>query len=69
MLGTRIVATFGMVLAVASIVLGPQFWGYQAGVLMLQIGVLSLGVGMFWRLNLRPRIESILLLDDVEGWS
>jgi len=68
MLGTRIVATTGMVLAVASIVLGPQFWGYQTGVLLLQAGVLALGLGMFWRLNLRPRIEAMLLLDDVEGW-
>ena len=69
MLGTRIVATTGVILAVASIVLGPQFWGYQTGVLMLQVGVLALGLGMFWRLNLRPRIEEVLLLDDVEAWS
>ncbi len=67
MLGTRIAATSGIVLAVSSILLGPQFWGYQAGVLMLQAGVLALGLGLFLRINPRPRMTNpLLLLDDIE---
>ncbi len=66
MIETRIAATCGMVLALASIVLGPQFWGYEAGVLILQAGVMILGVGLFWRISLEPKIESMFLLDDIE---
>ena len=67
MLGARIAATSGMVLAVSSILLGQQFWGYQAGVLMLQAGILALGLGLFFRINPRPRmIDPLLLLDDIE---
>jgi len=67
MLGTRIAATSGMALVVSSIVLGPQFWGYQAGVLLLQAGILTLGFGLFLRINSRPSmIDPLLLLDDIE---
>ncbi len=67
MLATRIAATSGMVLVVSSILLGPQFWGYQAGVLMLQAGILTLGLGLFLRINPRPSmIDPLLLLDDIE---
>ena len=67
MLGTRIAATSGMVLAVSSILLGPQFWGYQAGVLMLQAGILALGLGLFLRINPQPRMtDPLLFLEDIE---
>jgi len=67
MLETRIAATSGMVLVVSSILLGPQFWGYQAGVLILQTGILALGLGLFLRINPRPRmIDPLHLLDDIE---
>jgi len=67
MLGTRIAATSGMALVVSSILLGPQFWGYQAGALMLQAGILALGLGLFLRINPQPRmIDPLLLLDDIE---
>ncbi len=67
MLETRIAATSGMVLVVSSILLGPQFWGYQAGVLVLQMGILALGLGLFLRINPRPRmIDRLLFLDDIE---
>jgi hypothetical protein len=67
MLETRIAATSGMVLTVSSILLGPQFWGYQAGVLILQAGILALGIGLFLRINPRPRvIGPLVLLDDIE---
>ncbi len=67
MLETRIAATSGMVLVVSSILLGPQFWGYQAGVLILQTGILALGLGLFLRINPRPRmIDQLLFLDDIE---
>ncbi len=67
MLGTRIAATSGMILVMSAILLGPQFWGYQAGVLMLQAGILTLGLGLFLRINPRPRmIDPLHLLDDIE---
>ena len=67
MLGTRIAATSGMILVMSAILLGPQFWGYQAGVLMLQAGILTLGLGLFLRINPRPSmIDPLLLLDDIE---
>ncbi len=67
MMGTRLLAVSGMVLAVSSIVLGPEFWGYQTGVLMLQAGIMALGIGLFLRINSRPLMDGFDLLDDIES--
>ena len=67
MLETRLAATIGLLLTVSSILLGPQFWGYDTGVLMLQTGVLALGLGLFLRINQPARTtDAILYLDDIE---
>ena len=67
MIGTRLVATSGMLLTLLSLLLGPEFWGYQNGVLMLQIGVLALGLGLFLKIN-ENQVETspLHLLDDIE---
>ncbi len=67
MMRTRLVAVSGMVLAVSSIVLGPEFWGYQTGVLMLQVGIIALGLGFFLRINSRSAILVLDFLDDIES--
>jgi len=68
MMGTRLVAMSGMVLTVSSILLGPQFFGYQIGVLMLQAGVMALGLGLFLRLNPRAGVlDALVFLDDIES--
>jgi len=64
---TRLAATLGLLLTISSILLGPQFWGYQAGVLMLQAGILALGLGLFLKITPRDRtIDPLHLLDDIE---
>ena len=69
MIETRVAATLGLLLTISSILLGPQFWGYGTGVLMLQTGVLLLGLGLFLRVNHTARVlDAILFLDDVEAW-
>ena len=67
MLGTKVVATSGMLLTLLSLLLGPEFWGYQNGVIMLQIGVLALGLGLFLKIN-ENQVETgpLHLLDDIE---
>ncbi len=67
---TKLFATAGVFLALSSLLLGADFWGYQTGVLMLQAGLLALGLGLFLKLNEGSR-QSFLLsqLYDLEGWS
>ena len=67
MLETRLAATIGLLLTISSILLGPQFWGYDTGVLMLQTGILALGLGLFLKINQPARvINAIPSLDDIE---
>ena len=66
MFGIKLVATLGMLLTLVSL-LGPEFWGYQTGVLLLQTGILSLGIGLFLRINEHQRrVDTLHLLDDIE---
>jgi hypothetical protein len=53
MFGVKLVATGGMLLTLSSLLLGPEFWGYQTGVFLLQTGVLALGLGLFLKLNMK----------------
>jgi len=67
MLETRLAATIGLLLTISSILLGPQFWGYDTGVLMLQTGILALGLGLFLKINQPARvINAIPSIDDIE---
>lgn len=67
MIETRVSATLGLLLTISSILLGPQFWGYETGVLVLQTGILTLGLGLFMRINRQPRmIDAITFLEDIE---
>ncbi len=67
MLETKLVATPGVLLTLVSLVLGPDFWGYQTGVVLLQTGVLALGLGLFLKINKQPEAVDLLqVLDDIE---
>jgi len=67
MLETRLVGTSGMLLTLVSLVLGPEFWGYQTGIILLQTGILALGLGLFLKINKQPRASGLLqVLDDIE---
>ncbi len=60
----------GLILTLSSLVLGADFWGYQTGVLMLQAGIIGLGLGLFLKFNVGSKRSSLLLqLYDLEGWS
>lgn len=53
-------AVSGTLLTLSSLILGAEFWGYQTGVLMLQAGILALGLGLFLRFNVGSKQSSLL---------
>ena len=58
-----------MILTLSSLVLGADFWGYQTGVLLLQAGILALGLGFFLKFNEGSKQSSLLSqLYDLESW-
>lgn len=50
MLRTKFFAISGLMLVAYALLLGEGVWGYQRTVWMLQTGIFSLGLGMFFRL-------------------
>ena len=56
----KLLAVSGTILTLSSLLLGAGFWGYQTGVLLLQAGILALGLGLFLRLDKEPKESSPL---------
>ncbi len=50
MLRIKVFAISGLMLIAYPLFLGGGVWGYQRTVWMVQAGILSLGLGMFFRL-------------------
>lgn len=44
-------ASAGLVLSLSSLLMGARFSGYQLAVMLLQVGGVSLVLGMYYRLN------------------
>ncbi len=68
MLRTKLFALSGLTLIVCPLLFGGGFWGYQRTIWMVQMGILSLGLGMFFRLIGKEDRHVILAkLYDVES--
>ncbi len=68
MLRTKVFAISGFVLIAYPLLLGGGVWVNQRTVWMLQTGILSLGLGMFFRLmGTEDRHTILAKLYDVEG--
>lgn len=67
MLRTKLLSTSGMLLILGSILLGTHFWAYQTRVIMLQAGILAMGLSLFFRLDNRQTYPDPMgQLDDIE---
>ena len=68
MLRTKVFAFSGLMLLIYPLILGGEVWGYQKTIWMVQTGILSLGLGMFFRLlGIEVRHSVLSMLYDVEG--
>ncbi len=68
MLRTKVFALSGFMLIAYPLILGGGVWGYQRTVWMLQTGILSLGLGLFFRLiGTEDRRSVLAMLYDLEG--
>jgi len=54
----KLLAVSGTILTLSSLLLGAGFWGYQTGVILLQAGILALGLGLFLRLDKESKESS-----------
>jgi len=51
MLRTKLFGTAGTLLVLSSLLLGSSFWSFQTRLLMLQAGILAMGLGFYFRLT------------------
>lgn len=70
MLKTKLLAFSGLLLTLSSLLLGPQYWGYQKAIFLMQGGGFAFALGLFFRLTggMGESASPVGLLYDMESW-
>jgi hypothetical protein len=66
MLRTKLFGTAGTFLVLSSLLLGTQFWSFQTRLLMIQAGILAMGLGFYFRLTEGLAQDPLAELYDIE---
>jgi hypothetical protein len=66
MLRTKLFGTAGTLLVLSSLLSGNIFWSFQTRLLMLQAGILAVGLGFYFRLTDGLSQDPLAELYDIE---